>query len=145
METWAAGGVGRSCGTFSTAFPQHSPSLSPASLFCCRGFWLCRETTKEVVGTGCWPAQCPKLGAAVPWEAVHHGHWHPHGREPEEPALCHACGWLSAGGTKGQLSLLLLQVAQPRLRFQQVREDCRREGFSSLKQTEPSGMCQHGV
>lgn len=55
--------------------------------------------------------------------------------------------WLvSAGGTKGHLSLLLLQIAQPRLRFQQVRQDCKREGFSSLKETKsPVTWCQHGV
>lgn len=67
VETWAAGGVGRSCSTFSTAFLQRSPSLSPASLCCCHGTWLCRESPGVVVGTGCW------LGAAVPWEAVRHG------------------------------------------------------------------------
>lgn len=45
------------------------------------------------------------------------------------------CSWLvSAGGTRGHLSLLLWRVAQPRLSFQWVRQDCRREGFSSLKQ-----------
>lgn len=50
--------------------------------------------------------------------------------------------WLvSAGGTRGHLSLLLLRMAQPRLHFQQVRQDCRREGFSSLKETKSPVTC----
>lgn len=54
--------------------------------------------------------------------------------------------WLvSAGGTKGHLSLLLLWVAQPRLRFQRVKQDCRREGFSSLKQTKSPLACANMV
>ena len=119
---------------------QHSPSLWPASLFC-RRTWVCKRAPGEVAGPGCWPPQCQKLCAAIPWGAVCLGVLT---APPEQPpaassqegaqwAISVLCSWLLS--LESRWVPLHSQVAQPRLSFQQARQDSSGERFSFLKQT----------